>query len=191
MNIRLRTLPFTLLLCLTVCAGCASTPTELVEAREAYRKAYTDETRTLAPGALKDAERTLLLAEASYDEDGDSERTRALAYAAERRVEQARVEAEIHKLKKAQSQSSTTQPAEDKDEADPQPSKEAQRAAERPDEASLKQTDDEQCEAYNKAEAERRQNHTGPCPVCPCSCHEGRITCAPCTPCEPPHPTPP
>lgn len=110
MNIRLLIFPFALLLCLALCIGCASPPTELIEARRAYQAAYADETRTRAPTALQEAERTLHLAESSYAEDGDSERTRALAYAAERRVEQARVEAEINKLQEAQKPPAATNP---------------------------------------------------------------------------------
>ena len=42
-----------------------------------------------------------------------------------------------------------------------------------------------QCEAFNREEEERRRNHTGPCPYCPCACGERGIVCAPCMACDP------
>lgn len=80
--------------------GCATAPNELVEARKAYQEAAAGETPTYAPAELKTAEQTLQLAESSFDADGDTYQTRALAYTAERRVQSAKVTSDIYKLKK-------------------------------------------------------------------------------------------
>lgn len=79
--------------------ACASAPRELVEARTAYQEAAESDAATYAPAELKTAEQTLQLAESSFDDDGDSYQTRALAYTAERRVQSARVAADTYKLK--------------------------------------------------------------------------------------------
>lgn len=99
MNIR----PLLVRSCLVACAlglvACATAPSELVEARKAYEEAAAGETATYAPAELKTAEQTLQLAESSFDDEGDSYQTRALAYTAERRVQAASVVADTYKLR--------------------------------------------------------------------------------------------
>lgn len=69
-------------------AGCAGPkpPAELRDARAAYAQASRGQTAQLNPADLHGAEQSLKRAEASFDDDGDSQRTRDLAYLAERRV---------------------------------------------------------------------------------------------------------
>ncbi len=71
-------------------AGCATMPpSELVNARSAYRQASEDEARQLVPAELHKAYEALNLAEQSFEEDGDSQKTKDLAYVAQRKSEKA------------------------------------------------------------------------------------------------------
>jgi outer membrane protein OmpA-like peptidoglycan-associated protein len=76
-------------------AGCATTqpPKELVDAREAYSRSEHGKARQYNPAALHEAKTELDRAEASFKDDGDSEKTRDEAYIALRRSERAEVEA--------------------------------------------------------------------------------------------------
>ncbi|WP_394846253.1 OmpA family protein [Pendulispora brunnea] len=70
-------------------AACASTttPNELVRARTAYNGVSQGMARELAPADVRVARQTLDVAERSFDDDGDSDETKDLAYAAQRRAE--------------------------------------------------------------------------------------------------------
>jgi outer membrane protein OmpA-like peptidoglycan-associated protein len=71
-------------------AGCASVaPNELVNARSAYQLASEGPAAQLAPGALHEAHDALGLAEQSFLKEPDSYKTKDLAYAAQRKSEQA------------------------------------------------------------------------------------------------------
>jgi len=76
-------------------AGCATTqpPKELVDARDAYSRSEHGKARQYNPAALHEAKTELDRAEASFNDDGDSEKTRDEAYIAMRRAERAEVEA--------------------------------------------------------------------------------------------------
>jgi outer membrane protein OmpA-like peptidoglycan-associated protein len=79
-----------------VLAGCAAVvPQELANAREAYRRASTSETATIAPAELHVGEQALAKAEQSFQESPDSYRTRDLAYVAERKIQMAEATASI------------------------------------------------------------------------------------------------
>jgi outer membrane protein OmpA-like peptidoglycan-associated protein len=76
-------------------AGCATTqpPKELVDAREAYARSEHGKARQYNPAALHEAKVELDKAEAAFNDDPDSDRTRDEAYIALRRAERAEVEA--------------------------------------------------------------------------------------------------
>lgn len=79
-----------------VSAGaCATTqpPRELVDAREAYTRSEHGKAREYNPAALHEAKVQLDKAEAAYDDDATSEKTRDEAYIALRRAERAEIEA--------------------------------------------------------------------------------------------------
>lgn len=87
-------------LIVVACAGlfvsCAATvPNELVNAREAYRRASTGITAQAAPAELHVANQALAQAEQSFLENPDSYQTRDLAYVAQRKSEIAEVTASI------------------------------------------------------------------------------------------------
>ena len=85
-----------LVACAALTYGCAATvPSELVDARRAYRQASEGPAAQLAPAELHKAKEALASAEASYSEDADSYRTEDLAYVAERRAEMAEAQASI------------------------------------------------------------------------------------------------
>jgi outer membrane protein OmpA-like peptidoglycan-associated protein len=76
--------------------GCASTaPSELVSARSAYRRAADGPAGTYAKSELQVAEQSLERAERSYTKNGDDERTRDLAYIANRQAELAAVRGQL------------------------------------------------------------------------------------------------
>ena len=98
------------LLIAVACAGvftsCATTvPVELVNAREAYRRASTGPAATAAPAELHVANYALAEAEQSFQRDPDSYRTRDLAYIAERKAQLAEATASIANQQKSQAQS--------------------------------------------------------------------------------------
>jgi len=70
-------------------AGCASVPAppELVDARRAYTHASEGPARDLVPAQLLAAPQALNAAEQSFTDAPESERTRALAYIAQRKAE--------------------------------------------------------------------------------------------------------
>ena len=82
---------------LAVCGAlmaCGSTvPTELVRARTAYEKAGAGPALQLNPAGLHAAKQTLDVAEHSYEQEGDSQETKDLAYTAERKAQLAEVRA--------------------------------------------------------------------------------------------------
>lgn len=74
--------------------GCASTtPTELLSARSAYQRASQGLAAQTNPAGLHGAKESLDAAEHSFSEDGNSQETRDLAYAAERKSRIAEVKA--------------------------------------------------------------------------------------------------
>jgi outer membrane protein OmpA-like peptidoglycan-associated protein len=96
------------LLIALVCAGigCATTaPTELVDAREAYRRASTGPAVQAAPAELHVANQALAEAEQSFRDNPDSYQTRDLAYVAQRKAQLAEATASISIEKKSQAQS--------------------------------------------------------------------------------------
>jgi len=91
-----------------VCAGigCATTaPTELVDAREAYRRASTGRAAQAAPAELHVANQALAEAEQSFRDNPDSYQTRDLAYVAQRKAQLAEATASISIEQKSQAQS--------------------------------------------------------------------------------------
>ena len=70
--------------------GCATVPpNELVNARSAYQRASMGPAQQLVPAELHKAQQALDQAEKSFKDDPDSFKTKDLAYAAQRKVEQA------------------------------------------------------------------------------------------------------
>jgi outer membrane protein OmpA-like peptidoglycan-associated protein len=73
-------------------AGCgASVPMELANARTEVRRIEAGPTATTNPAGLHTAKQTLAAAENYYDEEGDTQETRDLAYVAQRRAQAAEV----------------------------------------------------------------------------------------------------
>jgi len=70
--------------------GCATvTPNELINARSAYQHASEGPAAQLVPAELHKAQEALVLAEQSFLKDPDSQKTKDLAYVAQRKSEQA------------------------------------------------------------------------------------------------------
>jgi len=83
-------------LCLVAASGCAHTaPKELSDARTAYKQAAEGPSREETPAQLHTAQKSLELAEATFEEEGDSERTRDRAYVAMRKAQLAVVQARL------------------------------------------------------------------------------------------------
>lgn len=82
------------------CAGTA--PRELVNAREAYRRASTGRAARVAPAELHVANQALAQAERSFQDDAGSYQTRDLAYVAQRKAEFAEATASIAAEKRTQ-----------------------------------------------------------------------------------------
>ncbi len=77
---------------LAAAVGCgASVPTELKNARDAVNRVSSGPTSTTNPAGLHTAKQTLAAAEHYYDEEGNTQETRDLAYTAERRAQTAEV----------------------------------------------------------------------------------------------------
>ena len=71
-------------------AGCAAVaPNELVNARSAYQHASAGPAEQLVPAELHKAHEALVLAEQSFLKEPDSQKTKDLAYVAQRKSEQA------------------------------------------------------------------------------------------------------
>ncbi|HEU4538686.1 MAG TPA: OmpA family protein [Polyangiaceae bacterium] len=70
-------------------AGCGASapPRELVDARAAYKRAESGPPAKLVPAELHGAKTSLDQAEAAFRDDGDSDRTKDLAYVAQRKAE--------------------------------------------------------------------------------------------------------
>jgi outer membrane protein OmpA-like peptidoglycan-associated protein len=69
-------------------AACSSAiPRELQDARAAYQRAASGPAAEYAPADLHTAQETLAVAERSFDRSGDSDETKDIAYAAQRRAE--------------------------------------------------------------------------------------------------------
>ena len=82
--------------CLLTGAGCAhNPPQELLDARAAYKQSAAGIAQTENPAQLHTAERSLQLAEQTFEEEGDSDRTRDRAYVAMRKAQLADVQARI------------------------------------------------------------------------------------------------
>lgn len=78
-----------------VTVGCASTtPPELLTARSAYQRASQGMAAQQNPAGLHGAKEALDAAEHSFSEDGNSQDTRDLSYAAERKIRIAEVKAQ-------------------------------------------------------------------------------------------------
>jgi outer membrane protein OmpA-like peptidoglycan-associated protein len=85
-----------ILACTGILGGCATmAPKELVDAREDYRRASTGVAAKVAPAEVHVANQALARAEGSFEEDGDTYRTRDLAYVAQRKAEMAEATASI------------------------------------------------------------------------------------------------
>lgn len=81
-------------LCLLSMTACASSPPkELQDARQAFQQAQSGPASEWNPAQLHEAEQTLQRAEQTFDDEGDSERTRDQAYIAERKAQLAEVRA--------------------------------------------------------------------------------------------------
>ena len=78
-------------------AGCASTPAprELVDARRAYDRAHDGPARELVPAQVLAAQQALGRAEQAFMDAPDAQRTRDLAYIAQRRAEIAEAQAQL------------------------------------------------------------------------------------------------
>ena len=83
-------------------AACATAvpPSELVDARSAYILAEEGPAQQFAPAKLDTAKKALTEAEKAFEEDPESEKTKALAYVAERRARISASAGELEKLKK-------------------------------------------------------------------------------------------
>lgn len=77
--------------------GCAAAlpPKELVDARAAYASAKSGQAETLKPDQVHEAKLVLDQAEAAFNDDPKSERTRDLSYVATRKAERAQAEANL------------------------------------------------------------------------------------------------
>jgi outer membrane protein OmpA-like peptidoglycan-associated protein len=75
-----------------VACGAAAVPQELMDARAAYADAAKGPAAELAPAQLDTAKTSLDVAQKSFDSDGPSQKTKDLAYVAERRAEIAAAE---------------------------------------------------------------------------------------------------
>ena len=88
-----------------VLSSCATTvPKELVDAREAYRRASFGTASQAAPAELHVANQALAEAEQSFQKDPDSYRTRDLAYIAQRKSQFAEATASINIQQKNEAQ---------------------------------------------------------------------------------------
>ena len=82
--------------CAALIYGCAATvPSELADARLAYKQASAGPAAELAPADLHTAQVALAQAEKSYSKDAKSYQTRDLAYVAQRKAEMADAQASI------------------------------------------------------------------------------------------------
>jgi outer membrane protein OmpA-like peptidoglycan-associated protein len=96
-RISLKSMPrWTPLACAVLLGACAPVvPRELVNARDANRRANAGQAAELAPSELHKADRALADAEEAFQEDDDSYLTRDLAYVAQRKAQFAEASASI------------------------------------------------------------------------------------------------
>jgi outer membrane protein OmpA-like peptidoglycan-associated protein len=88
-------------LCLLAAVGCAhAPPAELIDARDAYATAEKGPASSEKPAELHTARRSLEQAEATFEEEGDTDLTRDQAYIALRKAQQAEVQARISQNEK-------------------------------------------------------------------------------------------
>lgn len=88
-------------LLLAAMAGCAATaPQELLDARTAYSEAAQSRAPQYAPAQLQTARDALGQAEDTFDDQGDSDKTRDLSYVAQRRAQIAMVQGNIKESEK-------------------------------------------------------------------------------------------
>jgi outer membrane protein OmpA-like peptidoglycan-associated protein len=91
-----------------ICTGCASTvPRELADARATYRRAASGPAARENPAQLHVAERSLALAEKTYDDEGDSDKARDRAYVALRKAQLAEIQSRIKEYEQQSAQSQT------------------------------------------------------------------------------------
>ena len=74
------------------CGGAAVPPQELLDARSAYAEAAKGPAADLAPAQLDTAKQSLQTAQQNFDEDGPDQKTKDLAYIAQRRAQIAAAE---------------------------------------------------------------------------------------------------
>ena len=74
------------------CGGAAVPPQELLDARSAYAEAAKGPAADLAPAQLDTAKQSLQVAQQNFDEDGPNQKTKDLAYVAQRRAQIAAAE---------------------------------------------------------------------------------------------------
>jgi outer membrane protein OmpA-like peptidoglycan-associated protein len=92
--------------CAGIAGACAhAPPRELVDAREAYRRASTGPAAKVAPAEVHVAGKALSKAEQSFEDDHDSYLTRDLAYVAQRRAQLAEATASIKTKQRSQAAS--------------------------------------------------------------------------------------
>ncbi|MEO6602580.1 MAG: OmpA family protein [Polyangiaceae bacterium] len=77
---------------LVIGCGTAAAPQELMDARAAYAEASKGSAADLAPAQLDTAKTSLDVAQRSFDDDGPSQKTKDLAYVAQRRAQLAAAE---------------------------------------------------------------------------------------------------
>jgi outer membrane protein OmpA-like peptidoglycan-associated protein len=77
----------------SACSSSVAPPVELVRARTAYDQASHGQAARLAPDDLQAARDSLRFAEKTFDDQGDSQDTKDMAYAAQRRSEVADIKA--------------------------------------------------------------------------------------------------
>jgi len=70
-----------------IACGAAQPPKELVDARAAYQRAQASKGAALSPVPLHEAKLALDQAESAFNEDSEAQRTKDLAYVAERKAE--------------------------------------------------------------------------------------------------------
>jgi outer membrane protein OmpA-like peptidoglycan-associated protein len=82
------------LVALGALSGCAAShpPQQLMDARAAYKHAIANDAQQMSPAALANAQGALQTAERAFAENGDEQRTRDLAYIAERKSDIANVD---------------------------------------------------------------------------------------------------
>jgi outer membrane protein OmpA-like peptidoglycan-associated protein len=88
-------------------AGCAhNPPQELIEARQTYQSVSNGPAAVVAPAELHKASESLVAAERAYQDDPDAQRTRDLAYIAQRKalIAQAIANREMESRRKAENE---------------------------------------------------------------------------------------